>query len=63
MKCKYFKEVEIIIGVNTNSQKLETFKICFNPITMVVKTGGVLLQNCIYRKEKDDECPYKCEEK
>lgn len=54
--CEFCKEVMITVGVNTNTSMTKNIKLCYNPILMVIKTGGVLLQYCPY--ENFGECPY-----
>ncbi|KKL04343.1 hypothetical protein LCGC14_2617000 [marine sediment metagenome] len=45
--------------VNSEKEEIKLFQLCHNPITMVIQTGGILLQICIYKEENEDECPYK----
>ena len=57
MKYEYFKKVDIMISMFIT--ELKTHKICYNPVSMIVKPGGVLLQDCVYNDESEHECPYK----
>ncbi len=58
MRCKYYKEVNILIFVNSDKEESKFFQLCHNQKTMVIQTGGILLQMCIYNEENENECPY-----
>ncbi len=57
-KCKFCCELSITKFVNSSKEHDRLFKLCFNPITVVVKHGGVLLQDCIYNEGYEHECPF-----
>ena len=63
MKCKDCVGLSITRFVNTDKQYNKQYRLCFNPITVVVRPGGVLLQDCHYNEGYEHECPYNKEVK
>ncbi len=61
-KCKHCQELYITEFINTSKEHRRLFKLCFNTTTMVVKTGGVLVQDCVYNRGFEYECPFYQEE-
>ena len=58
VECKFYREVIIKMFVSTSEDEDRLFKLCFNPILMVVQTGGVLIQDCPYNNKNGDDCAY-----
>lgn len=59
MKCKFFKEISIVVNCLTDDKHKEKFRICTNPVCLVRRRGGVLFKDCNYSEKDESECFWK----
>ncbi len=57
-KCRFCRELFITESISSSKEHERLFKLCFNTITMVIRPGGVLLQDCTYNEGHEYECPF-----
>ncbi len=58
LKCDFYKEVIIMTGIGTNEVIEKKITLCNNPVLMVIRTGGVLLQYCVYDEDCEIDCSF-----